>query len=164
MVFIFLKFQVIQSLGMCPRLVGFVMNILNKLINKQVRLFLNVIHGFPSSSSLSIEIPTLSKASFIAKTFHSRSFTSKYDHRHELFSTPDREPRVTLSTLYTLNLPSLWLNLWYNSFVVLTLPSPSKQIQLVIKLMKKNIQKTVKMGYQSNIFIFRFMRSYPWCD
>ena len=31
--------QVIQSLSICPRLVGFVMNILAKLITKQVSIF-----------------------------------------------------------------------------------------------------------------------------
>lgn len=37
---------VIQSLGMCPRLVGFVMNILSKLINKQVWKYPKVWQGF----------------------------------------------------------------------------------------------------------------------
>jgi len=37
---------VIQSLGMCPRLVGFVMNILSKLINKQVWKHPKVWQGF----------------------------------------------------------------------------------------------------------------------
>ncbi len=36
---VFFLLQVILSLGMCPKLVGFVMNILAKLINKQVCMF-----------------------------------------------------------------------------------------------------------------------------
>ena len=56
---------VIQSLGMCPRLVGFVMNILNKLIVKQVWIYPKVWQGFikccqmtkPQSLPVMLQLP-----------------------------------------------------------------------------------------------------------
>jgi len=56
---------VIQSLGMCPRLVGFVMNILSKLINKQVWKHPKVWQGFikccqmtkPQSFPILLQLP-----------------------------------------------------------------------------------------------------------
>jgi len=56
---------VIQSLGMCPRLVGFVMNILSKLINKQVWKYPKVWQGFvkccqmtkPQSYPILLQLP-----------------------------------------------------------------------------------------------------------
>jgi len=57
---------VIQSLGMCPRLVGFVMNILSKLINKQVWKQPKVWQGFvkccqmtkPQSFPVLLQLPS----------------------------------------------------------------------------------------------------------